>query len=89
VHLPRYLHIDKNIECFYIHGCRYSLKGISTSFTISDAYFLPRTLLKLDLNALLVRLIYYFQAGLPDFLLCMIPKPEKVYEMNIKCTNWS
>jgi hypothetical protein len=27
-----------------------------------------------------------FTAGLPDFSWCMIPKPEKIDEMNTKCT---
>jgi hypothetical protein len=24
----------------------------------------------------------------PDFSWCMTPKPEKVYQMNTKCTEW-
>jgi hypothetical protein len=27
--------------------------------------------------------------GLPDFSWCMIPKPEKMYQMNTNCTKWS
>jgi hypothetical protein len=26
---------------------------------------------------------------LPDFSWCRIPKPEKMYQMNTKCTKWS
>jgi hypothetical protein len=29
------------------------------------------------------------RAGLPDFSWYMIPKPEKMYQMNKKCTKWS
>jgi hypothetical protein len=28
-------------------------------------------------------------AGLPDFSLYMIPKPEKMHQINTKCTKWS
>jgi hypothetical protein len=28
-------------------------------------------------------------AGLPDFSGCVIPKPEKMYQINTKCTKWS
>jgi hypothetical protein len=28
-------------------------------------------------------------AGLPDFSLYMIPKPEKMYHMSTKCKKWS
>jgi hypothetical protein len=28
-------------------------------------------------------------AGLPDFSRYIIPKPEKMYQMNTKCTKWS
>jgi hypothetical protein len=28
------------------------------------------------------------EAGLPDFSWYMIPKPEKMYQMNTKCTKW-
>jgi hypothetical protein len=31
---------------------------------------------------------YVWIAGLPDFSWCMIPKPEKMYQMNTKCTKW-
>jgi hypothetical protein len=27
--------------------------------------------------------------GLPDFSWCMIPKPEKMYQINTKCSKWS
>jgi hypothetical protein len=26
--------------------------------------------------------------GLPDFSWCMTPKPEKMYQMDTKCTKW-
>jgi hypothetical protein len=29
------------------------------------------------------------ESGLPDFSWYMIPKPEKMYQMNSKCTKWS
>jgi hypothetical protein len=28
----------------------------------------------------------YIEAGLPDFSWCTIPKPDKMYQMNTKCT---
>jgi hypothetical protein len=29
-----------------------------------------------------------FKAGLPDYSWYMIPKPEKIYQMNTKCAKW-
>jgi hypothetical protein len=29
------------------------------------------------------------EPGLPDFSWYMIPKPQKMYQMNTKCTKWS
>jgi hypothetical protein len=29
------------------------------------------------------------KAGLPDFSWYTVPKPEKMYQMNTKCTKWS
>jgi hypothetical protein len=31
----------------------------------------------------------HYMSGLPDFSWCMMPKPEKMYQMNTKCTKWS
>jgi hypothetical protein len=32
---------------------------------------------------------WHCQSGLTDFSWCMIPKPEKMYQMNTKYTEWS
>jgi hypothetical protein len=37
----------------------------------------------------LEQLILYSNYGLPDFYWYMIPKPEKMYQMNTKCTKRS
>jgi hypothetical protein len=31
---------------------------------------------------------YIWSSGLPDFSCYMIPKPEKMYQMNTKSTKW-
>jgi hypothetical protein len=36
-----------------------------------------------------VHLWFESVAGLPDFSWCMIPKQEKMYQINTNCTKWS
>jgi hypothetical protein len=41
-----------------------------------------------EMEILLPATFFASKAGLPDFSWCMIPKPEKMYQMNTKCTKW-